>query len=111
MANPMPGEEQIYERIKRDNVKVDYEVWELLNHHIRNDTNAIAMALGTLRTIPPWILKAASMVMFILHKITFQRGEPPLDLIKTCDVSLKRVKNVGVFLKKMRDMTVEEKSG
>lgn len=47
MANPMPGEEEIYEKIKKENITVHPLVWQLLEHHINNDLYMINLIIGS----------------------------------------------------------------
>ena len=109
MANPLPEEEKIYQKIKQENIKVDPIIWELISHHIRNDLNAMSIILGSLQFMPSWILKTSSFMIKFLYRMTFQRGSPP-DLIVICDKSLNHVKTAGSFLKKLRAATCEETS-
>jgi len=105
MANPLIDEEKMYVKIKEAGIIVHPVVWELINHHVRNDLYLVSIAAGSLRAIPEWILKAASFFIKFLYKVSFQPGPPPESLIRICDVSLKRVKEVDVFLKKLRQLT------
>ena len=47
MANPLSNEQEIYERIKKENITVHPLVWELLDHHIRNDLHIINIIIGS----------------------------------------------------------------
>ena len=47
MANPLPNEPEVYERIKQESITVHPLVWELLNHHINNDLYAINLIVGS----------------------------------------------------------------
>lgn len=47
MANPLSNEQEIYERIEKENITVHPLVWELLDHHIRNDLHAINIIIGS----------------------------------------------------------------
>lgn len=47
MANPLSNEQEIYERIKKENITVHPLVWELLDHHIRNDLHVINIIIGS----------------------------------------------------------------
>ena len=105
MANPLVNEREIYKKIKDEGIVVHPVVWELVNHHVRNDLYLVSIAVGSLQVIPKWILKAASSFIKFLYKVSFQPGPPPESLIKICDVSLKRVKEVDLFLKKLRKLT------
>lgn len=102
MANPLPEEGKIYEKIKKENIRLNPLLWELISHHIRNDIYLISLSIDSLRTHPLWILKFASFMIKFLYKITFHRGKPS-DLIETCDNSLKGIKEIDEFLKKLRE--------
>jgi hypothetical protein len=108
MANPLPNENEIYEKIKKENITVDPLIWELLSHNIRNDIHCISLSLGGLRTHPQWILKFASFAIKFLYKISRQPGEPE-DLIRVCDESLERVYNISDFLTKLKEATYRPK--
>ncbi|MFA4889186.1 MAG: hypothetical protein WC628_06400 [Candidatus Omnitrophota bacterium] len=47
MANPLPGEKEIYEKIKKENIKIHPLVWQLIDHHINNDLYMINLILGS----------------------------------------------------------------
>jgi len=47
MANPLPEEQEIYERIKKENIIIHPLVWELINHHIRNELHMINLIIGS----------------------------------------------------------------
>jgi len=47
MANPLPNEAEVYEKIKQENITVHPLIWELLNHHINNDLYAINLIIGS----------------------------------------------------------------
>jgi len=47
MANPLPNEDQIYEKIKKDNAIIHPLIWQLIDHHINNDLYAINLILGS----------------------------------------------------------------
>lgn len=59
MANPLPNEKEIYEKIEREKLSVPLPIWDLINHHIGNDLYAISLIAGTYVTgedkeaIPP----------------------------------------------------------
>ena len=46
MANPIPDEDKLYQILNDERVKVHPIIWQLLDHHIRNDLNAISMLAG-----------------------------------------------------------------
>jgi len=47
MANPLPNEQEIYEKIKEENINIHPLVWQLLEHHITNDLYAINLIIGS----------------------------------------------------------------
>ncbi|MEI8348518.1 MAG: hypothetical protein WCI77_00050 [Candidatus Omnitrophota bacterium] len=104
MANPLRNEEEIYAQLKKEHITIHPLIWELVDHHIRNDINIISLAIGGLRFHRLWILKFSGFMIKFLHRITFQPGKPE-DLVNACDRSLKRVKDVDLFLKKLKQAT------
>lgn len=108
MANPLKDEEQLYEDLKKRGVVLDPVVWELLNHHIRNDLMVISMAISSLLFTPRWILQTTSFMIKLFHKLTFQQGSPPKGLIEICNITLQRTKSIDTFLKKLKSHTAAE---
>ena len=49
MANPMLNEEEAYRRIKEEGLALDPLIWELLDHHIRNDLQVILSHIEELK--------------------------------------------------------------
>ncbi len=47
MANPMRDEEEIYAKIREQNITIHPLVWELIDHHISNDLYIINIILGS----------------------------------------------------------------
>ena len=47
MANPLPNEKEIFEKIKKENITVHSLVWDLIAHHIHNDLHMINLILGS----------------------------------------------------------------
>ena len=45
MANPLPNEDELYEKIKKENITIHPIIWELLSHHIGNDLAMVTMPL------------------------------------------------------------------
>ncbi|MFH1768034.1 MAG: hypothetical protein ABH858_02595 [Candidatus Omnitrophota bacterium] len=107
MANPMQNEEQIYQRIRMEGRTVPKDVWDLINHHVRNDLMVVSMAIGTLASLPKWILNAASFLIRFLYKTSRMPGEPPDDILTICNSVLNRVKIVDTFLRKLKAITEE----
>jgi len=105
MANPMPNEDKIYERLVRDKVVIDNDVRELLNHHIRNDLNGISTYVGEYEFVPPWILKFASWIIKTLCLMQGLKSLPYADLISLYKGTMKRSKNIVAFLNKLMEAT------
>ncbi len=108
MANPLPDEDAILARIEKEKATITPFIWELMDHHIKNDLFAMALALNKLRYTPKWILQAASCVIAFLFKITRRPGTPPQDLTRICEVSLERVKSIDCFLKRLKELTLQK---
>jgi len=59
MCNPLNNERGIYEKIAKEKLAIPAIVWELLDHHLRNDLNVISVIAGlyiaadTQEPIPP----------------------------------------------------------
>ena len=47
MANPLPNEKELYEKIVSDKLIIADAVWELLEHHLGNDVYAISLIAGS----------------------------------------------------------------
>lgn len=47
MANPLSDEAQIFEKIKKENIKVPLLVWQLIDHYIGNDVHAMQFIVGS----------------------------------------------------------------
>ena len=47
MANPLPNEQEIYDKIKREKINIHPLIWELIRHHIGNDLYVINIILGS----------------------------------------------------------------
>lgn len=108
MANPLPNEDKLYERFKNEHITISPLIWELIDHHIRNDLNLISVGIGNLRLHPTWILKCASLVIKFLYRLSFQPGKPE-DLIEVCDKGLDRVQQINKFLiKRLKQSTLPE---
>jgi hypothetical protein len=46
MANPLPNEEALYQKIEKENLTVHPVIWDLLSHHIGNDLYVVAIIIG-----------------------------------------------------------------
>lgn len=105
MANPLKEEKQLYAQIKKEKITMHPVLWNLFNHHIRNDTTIISMAVGEYALLPRWILKTASRVIKVLYRLSRLHGSPPQDLDLMADKTLKRIKNIDRFMKDMYKRT------
>lgn len=47
MSNPLPNEQEIYQKIKEENIVVHPLIWQLLEHHINNDLYMINLIIGS----------------------------------------------------------------
>jgi hypothetical protein len=111
--NPQPPEkmdafaEELFQKVKDQNISVDPVVWTLLTHVLGNRIYCVNLILGDLMDTPKWILKTGSFVMSVLYKITGGKG--PLFSV---DVHLERaMKNTDMikdFLSRLRAATYKK---
>lgn len=47
MANPLPEEKEIYQKIRREKIRVPKEVWRLIDHHLGNDIAVIQLIIDS----------------------------------------------------------------
>jgi len=47
MSNPLPNEQEIYAKIKKENITIHPLVWQLIEHHINNDIYMINLIIGS----------------------------------------------------------------
>ncbi len=106
MANPLPNEEEIYQKIEQENLSVHPLIWNLINHHIRNDLQAISMAAASFYSMPEWILKFASWAIRFLYRMSRTPGDPD-DLFSLGRDVEKRIKNIDNFLRKLEGATLK----
>ena len=109
MANPMPDEVQVYEKIQRGEYPVDPKVIELLRHHIGNDLQVIYFCAGVFIDTPDWIIRATCFVNRALYMIYF-RSAPAKDLAYICRETLTRAQNIHGVLEKVK-ATVNKNKG
>ncbi len=107
MANPLPNEEEVYRRIEEENINIPSFVWELLDHHIRNDLNVISLGWGNFLINPPWLLRLLNSFFRFIYRLSGQRGEAD-NLIELAQTTVNRVMSVDRFLKKVREATLKE---
>lgn len=86
MANPLPNEDELYEKIKKEKITIHPVIWEILTHHIGNDLSLITMplenALDPEHPIPLTDEKAALMLTHaklikeLIDKLKVAIGKP-----------------------------------
>ena len=86
MANPLPNEDELYERIKKEKITIHPVIWELLTHHIGNDlamvTLPLEMMLDPLYPIPltpgkaKLALEHAMSIKGLIKKLKDAIGKP-----------------------------------
>jgi len=111
MATPLEYEEKLYKVIRDENIKVHPVVWELLNHHMRNDLMMTSAALSKLRFINVRILNVASLVIKVLFRVTRHPGREPEHLVTICSRGIARINVMDGFLRRLRDMTFDDSAG
>ncbi|MCM8797298.1 MAG: hypothetical protein NC923_05425 [Candidatus Omnitrophica bacterium] len=101
--------EQLFAKIKAENITVDPTIWSLLTHVLGNRAYAISLIVGDFLSIPRWILRAGSSVMRFLYRISGHK-----DKINNIDHILERaqvnVYQIKDFLTRLREAT-EKKGG
>ena len=111
MANQLRNENEIYETIKKESIQVHPLVWELINHHVRNDLMLLSADVAIYRLVPEKILKEASEFIVRRYKEEAQPGSPPADLKKSFDKVVAGTQNIDAFLKKLRELTLPDENG
>lgn len=86
MANPLPNENELYERIKKENITIHPVVWELLTHHIGNDLALVTMPLEMMldpkypieitKDKAKSMLEHAMSIKDLIHKLKDATGRP-----------------------------------
>lgn len=104
-----PYTEELFKKIKDENIIIDPTIWSLLTHVLGNRTYAISLILGDFLSIPKWVLNAGSSVMKFLYRISGHK-----DKINNIDQILERALNntyqIKDFLNRLRADT-ERKTG
>lgn len=106
---PDPYIEELFQKIKEQNITIDPTVWSLLTHVLGNRAYAITLNLGDFLDTPKWILRIGSCLMIFLYKISGNRGK-----MYPIEEHLKRALNnaymIKDFLRRLRE-TTEKKQG
>lgn len=101
--------EELFTKIKADNITVDPTIWSLLTHVLGNRTYAISLIVGDFLSLPKWILRSGSYVMKFLYWISGHK-----DKINNIDHILERAQvnayQIKDFLTRLREAT-EKKGG
>lgn len=101
--------EELFAKIRAENIAVDPTVWALLTHFLGNKTYAIILIVGDFLSIPKWILRVGSSVMKFLYLISGHT-----DKINSVDYILERAQvnahQLKDFLNRLREAT-QKKGG
>lgn len=104
-----PYIEELFKKIKDENITVDPTVWSLFTHVMGNRTYVITLVVGDFLSIPKWILNSGSFVMKFLYWISGHK-----DKINTISYSLEKISSntlqIKDFLNRLRQAT-EKKAG
>lgn len=104
-----PYIEELFEKIKKENITVDPLVWSLLTHVLGNRVYALNLNLGDFLDTPKWILNAGSYLMIFLYKISGNRGRM-YTIQEHLQKALSNAHMIRDFLKRLREAT-EKKPG
>lgn len=104
-----PYTEELFAKIKAENITVDPTVWSLITHVLGNRTYAISLIVGDFLSIPKWILRTGTWVMRFFYWISGHK-----DKINNIDYILERIRanayQIKDFLTRLREAT-ERKQG
>jgi hypothetical protein len=78
--NPLINEDKIWEKIKNENIAIDHDIWELINHYMRNALGMISSGWQEIGFNPAWVVRAQSLVMTVLSKMALSQGASPEEL-------------------------------
>jgi hypothetical protein len=83
MSNPLNNEKAVYQKIIKEKLIIPSIIWQLLDHHLRNDLNVISLIVG----------------YYIAGNA--QESIPPTEGKKI----IERCEEISRFLKKLKDAT------
>lgn len=109
MANPLPYETELLERLEKERISLHPLLWDLLSHHIKNDLQVIYLGNQLLTETPFWIARATTFVVKVLFKIHNHRNLPPLDSDRVHKETLQRVSNIEDLMRKIKHFVPEER--
>jgi hypothetical protein len=104
-----PYIEELFQKIKDDKIGIDPAVWALLTHVLGNRVYSITLIVGDYLDTPRWILKAGTLLMRFLYKISGNKGKL-YDLETILKKALLNTYMIRDFLRRLRDST-ERKEG
>jgi hypothetical protein len=69
MANPLPNEKELFERIKTERITVEPGIWDLIYHHVGDDITAINLlcAYYLSRKEPIPVKEAEKILVYTRH--------------------------------------------
>jgi hypothetical protein len=111
--NPQPSEkmddfaEELFQKVKEQNITVDPVVWTLLTHVLGNRIYCVNLILGDLMDTPKWILKTGSFIMSALYKITGGRG-PMINVNGHLERAMVNTDMIKNFLSRLRAATYKK---
>jgi len=98
--------EELFQKIKEQNITINPDVWSLLTHVLGNRGYAITLNLGDFLDTPKWILNAGSYFMIFLYKISGHK-----DKMYLIQERLQKVLNnaymIRDFMKRLREVTAK----
>lgn len=96
--------EELFAKIKAENITVAPAVWSLMTHILGNRAYAISLITGDYLSLPKWILKSGSRVMQFLYRVSGHK-----DNVGDLEYSLLRTKanalQIKEFLTRLREAT------
>lgn len=102
MANPMMNEEEVYRRIKEEGAALDPLIWELLDHHIRNDLQIILFHIEELKFTLQDVSKVEvkTVLDYYSSLTTLTAG-----IVKAHESILSHGRNISDLLTKLKDVS------
>ena len=109
MANPLNNEKEIYEKIKKEGLRVPPEIWELLNHHLRNDTQVVMFGAEDVRRCLLELVQSLIATQAQGKQLSADDLAGSLqELVNLCDSVLIRGRCIERFLARLNEATHQE---
>jgi hypothetical protein len=109
MANPLTNEKEIYEKIEKEGLRIPQEIQELLNHHLRNDTQVIMFGAADLRHCLIELIQTLTALQSKQKPISADDLAGALqELVTICDSVLIRSHCIRRLLVKLHEATHQE---